>query len=272
MRCADVIRKLEELSPLAYAESWDNPGLLAGRTDKEIKRIYIAVDATTEAIAEAESVGADMLLTHHPLIFKGIKKVNSEDFIGRRILTLLQADMCYYAMHTNFDAAPGCMADLAADYLKLENCQILDVTGENESGEPEGIGRVGEIPSASDNDEQRNEISLADYCEEVKKAFALDTVKVFGDLKQNVHRVAICPGSGKSDIDQAIAAGADVYVTGDIGHHEGIDALARGLNIIDAGHYGVEHIFIGDMGNYLRAHLLGVEVIEAPVSHPFTVI
>ena len=103
MRCADVIRKLEELSPLAYAESWDNPGLLAGRTDKEIKRIYIAVDATTEAIAEAESVGADMLLTHHPLIFKGIKKVNSEDFIGRRILTLLHADMCYYAMHTNFD-------------------------------------------------------------------------------------------------------------------------------------------------------------------------
>ena len=97
-------------------------------------------------------------------------------------------------------------------------------------------------------------------------------MKVFGNLKQNVHRVAICPGSGKSDIDQAIAAGADVYVTGDIGHHEGIDALARGLNIIDAGHYGVEHIFIGDMGNYLRAHLLGVEVIEAPVSHPFTVI
>ena len=173
-------------------------------------------------------------------------------------------------MHTNYDVKG--MADLAADYLKLENCQILDVTGENESGEPEGIGRVGEIPSVSDNDEQRNEISLADYCEEVKKAFALDTVKVFGDLKQNVHRVAICPGSGKSDIDQAIAAGADVYVTGDIGHHEGIDALARGLNIIDAGHYGVEHIFIGDMGNYLRAHLLGVEVIEAPVSHPFTVI
>ena len=213
-----------------------------------------------------------MLLTHHPLIFKAIKKVNDQNFITRRLVKLIQADISYYAMHTNFDAAPGCMADLAADYLKLENCQILDVTGENESGEPEGIGRVGEIPSASDNDEQRNEISLADYCEEVKKAFALDTVKVFGNLKQNVHRVAICPGSGKSDIDQAIAAGADVYVTGDIGHHEGIDALARGLNIIDAGHYGVEHIFIGDMGNYLRAHLLGVEVIEAPVSHPFTVI
>ena len=143
MRCADVIRKLEELSPLAYAESWDNSGLLAGRTDKEIKRIYIAVDATTEAIAEAESVGADMLLTHHPLIFKGIKKVNSEDFIGRRILTLLQDDMCYYAMHTNFDVMG--MADAAADELKLQNREVLDITFEDDIAK-EGFGRLGDLP------------------------------------------------------------------------------------------------------------------------------
>lgn len=270
MLCKDVMYEIEKEYPLNYALSWDNVGLLVGRDDKEVKRIYIALDATDEVIDEAVRTGADMLITHHPMIFSPIKRIHNLDFVGERILKLIQNDISYYAMHTNYDVKG--MADLAADYLKLENCQILDVTGENESGEPEGIGRVGEIPSASDNDEQRNEISLADYCEEVKKAFALDTVKVFGDLKQNVHRVAICPGSGKSDIDQAIAAGADVYVTGDIGHHEGIDALARGLNIIDAGHYGVEHIFIGDMGNYLRAHLLGVEVIEAPVSHPFTVI
>ena len=270
MKCSEIIKILETLSPRSMACDWDNPGLLAGRSGKEVKTIFLAVDATDSVIEQAEQAGADMILTHHPLIFKGIKQVSDQNFIGRRLVKLIQHDISYYAMHTNYDVKG--MADLAADYLKLENCQILDVTGENESGEPEGIGRVGEIPSASDNDEQRNEISLADYCEEVKKAFALDTVKVFGDLKQKVHRVAICPGSGKSDIDQAIAAGADVYVTGDIGHHEGIDALARGLNIIDAGHYGVEHIFIGDMGNYLRAYLLGVEVIEAPVSHPFTVI
>ena len=161
MRCADVIRKLEELSPLAYAESWDNPGLLAGRTDKEIKRIYIAVDATTEAIAEAESVGADMLLTHHPLIFKGIKKVNSEDFIGRRILTLLQADMCYYAMHTNYDVLG--MAELSADYLKLTDREVLSVTEETEDG-CEGFGRVGMLPE---------QMTLRECGDFVKKALAL---------------------------------------------------------------------------------------------------
>lgn len=97
-----------------------------------------------------------------------------------------------------------------------------------------------------------------------RNAFALDTVKVFGDLKQNVHRVAICPGSGKSDIDQAIAAGADVYVTGDIGHHEGIDALARGLNIIDAGHYGVEHIFIWRYGELFTSTPFGSRGHRSP--------
>lgn len=219
MLCKDIIKIIEQDYSPRYALSWDNVGLLAGRDDKEVAKIYVALDATDEVVDEAILAGADMLVTHHPLIFSGMKQVNNQNFIGRRLVKLIQHDISYYAMHTNYDVKG--MADLAADYLKLENCQILDVTGENESGEPEGIGRVGEIPSASDNDEQRNEISLADYCEEVKKAFALDTVKVFGDLKQKVHRVAICPGSGKSDIDQAIAAGADVYVTGDIGHHEG---------------------------------------------------
>ena len=272
MRCSEIINILEELAPHRMACEWDNPGLLAGRKEKEVKKLLLCVDADDEAVALAVRQGADMIVSHHPLIFRSIKRVTDEDFIGRRLVEMIQSDLSYFAMHTNFDAAPGCMADLAADYLKLENCQILDVTGENESGEPEGIGRVGEIPSASDNDEQRNEISLADYCEEVKKAFALDTVKVFGDLKQNVHRVAICPGSGKSDIDQAIAAGADVYVTGDIGHHEGIDAVAQGLAIIDGGHYGIEHIFIEDMRQYLEKNLKDVEVISAPIIHPFLLV
>ena len=260
MRCADVIRKLEELSPLAYAESWDNPGLLAGRTDKEIKRIYIAVDATTEAIAEAESVGADMLLTHHPLIFKGIKKVNSEDFIGRRILTLLQDDMCYYAMHTNFDVMG--MADAAADELKLQNREVLDITFEDDIAK-EGFGRLGDLPYPMTVDE------CAAY---VKERFHLQAVKVFGQGSQQLVRAAISPGSGKSMIAPALGKGADVLITGDIDHHEGIDAVEQGMAVIDAGHYGVEHIFIEDMKNYLQEAFPQTAVISAAIHHPFTVV
>ena len=264
MLCKEIISIIEKDYSSGYALSWDNVGLLAGRDDKEVAKIYVALDATDEVVDQAIASGADMLVTHHPLIFNGMKRVNNQDFIGRRLLKLIQHDISYYAMHTNYDVMG--MADLAAGYLELENCQVLDVTGENESGEPEGIGRIGDVTSDS------KEMLLKDYCEKVKKAFSLDTVKVFGDLNQKIHRAAICPGSGKSDIDQAIAGGADVYVTGDIGHHEGIDAVARGLNIIDAGHYGVEHIFIGDMGRYFREKLSAIEVIEAPVSHPFTVV
>ena len=260
MRCADVIRKLEELSPLAYAESWDNPGLLAGRTDKEIKRIYIAVDATTEAIAEAEIVGADMLLTHHPLIFKGIKKVNSEDFIGRRILTLLQADMCYYAMHTNFDVMG--MADAAADELKLQNSEVLDITFEDDIAK-EGFGRLGDLPYPMTVDE------CAAY---VKERFHLQAVKVFGQGSRQLVRAAISPGSGKSMIAPALGKGADVLITGDIDHHEGIDAVEQGMAVIDAGHYGLEKIFVPYLQEYLKRETEGIEIITQGKADPFRIL
>ena len=113
MKCSEIIKILETLSPRSMACDWDNPGLLAGRSGKEVKTIFLAVDATDSVIEQAEQAGADMILTHHPLIFKGIKQVSDQNFIGRRVLRMIQDDISYYAMHTNFDAAPGCMADLA---------------------------------------------------------------------------------------------------------------------------------------------------------------
>lgn len=264
MLCKEIIETIEKDYPPKCALSWDNVGLLAGRDDKKVGKIYVALDATDEVVEQAIVAGADMIVTHHPLIFSGMKRVNNQDFIGRRLLKLIQHDISYYAMHTNYDVKG--MAELSADYLKLEHPQVLDVTGEDESGNEEGIGRIGLVPS-----NQRG-MCLKDYCEEVKKAFSLQTVKVFGNLEQEVHRVAICPGSGKSDIEQAIEKGADVYVTGDIGHHEGIDAVARGLAIMDAGHYGVEHIFINDMADYLEKHFPDIQVTKAPIVHPFTVV
>ena len=112
MKCSEIITLLEQEYGKEYACDWDNVGLLVGREDKEIQKIYIALDATDEAIEEAIANGADMLLTHHPMIFKGMKRVTQEDFIGRRIIRLIQNDMVYYAMHTNYDILG--MADLSA--------------------------------------------------------------------------------------------------------------------------------------------------------------
>ena len=260
MLCSEITKKIEERYPKQYAMEWDNVGLLVGRTDKEVQKIYIALDATDEVIEDATAWGADMILTHHPMIFKGMKRITDQDFIGRRVLKLIQNDVAYYAMHTNYDVKG--MAQLAGEYLEMEEQEVLEVTSV-EDGEAEGIGRVGML---------KTEMTLAECCQFVKKALGLPNVKVFGDLNKSVKRAAVSPGSGKSVVSCALKKGADVLITGDIDHHEGIDAVAQGTAIIDAGHYGLEHIFIKDMTEYLRDNLSEVKVEKVAISHPFQII
>lgn len=257
MLCKDIMAVIEGSYAREYAMEWDNVGLLVGRDDKEVARLYVALDAVDEVLDEAVKRGADMLVTHHPLIFGGMKRITNQDFIGRRVLLMARRDMAYYAMHTNYDVVR--MAQLSAELLRLKEQQVLEVTCE-ESGEAKGIGRIGYLEEP---------VSLKACCEGVKKAFSLEAVRVFGDLQKTVRKAAVCPGSGRSVIRDALYKGADVLITGDIGHHDGIDAVAQGMAVIDAGHYGLEHIFIEDMRRYLSEKLTDVEVIAASLKHPY---
>lgn len=260
MLCKEIIRLIEAVYPKSAALGFDNVGLLAGREGKEVKRIYLALDATDEVVDEAIKRKADMLITHHPLIFSGMKSITDGDFIGRRVIKLIQNDISYYAMHTNYDVLG--MAELANKILELNDSEVLDITTEIDD-KPEGIGRVGNL---------KNEMTIRECCEYVKEKLVLENVKVFGNLEQKVQRMAVSPGSGKSAVKPAIEKKAQVLVTGDIGHHEGIDAVAQGLIVIDAGHYGTEYIFIENIKKFLENKLEGIEVIDVPVSHPFQVI
>lgn len=255
MTCKEIMKVLEAAYPGRYALGWDNVGLLAGRDDKEVKCIYIALDATDEAVDAAVREQADMLLTHHPLIFTGLKKINNQDFVGKRLLRLIGNDICYYAMHTNYDVCR--MGRLAGERMGFLNPCVLEVTCEDENM---GIGEIAELPS---------EMTLEEFAQAVKGAFRLEHVRVFGRSGKKISRAAVCPGSGKSAIRPAIEKGADVLVTGDIGHHEGIDCAAQGLAVIDAGHYGVEHIFTGDVKEFLSERLDGIRIAAEPLSNPF---
>ena len=264
MKCGEWIGKLNELAPESYACSWDNPGLMTGRSDKEIRRVLVALDATDEVVDLAVREKADLLLTHHPLIFAPLKHVNDGDFIGRRLMKLIRNDICCYAMHTNFDAAPGCMADLAAARLHLLEGQPLELMGEAD-GVPYGIGKAGILLEA---------VSLKELAEQVKAAFGLPYVTVYGaeSASEMIRRAAVCPGSGRGMAPEAKKAGAQVLITGDIGHHDGIDAVAGGVAVIDGGHYGLEHIFIDFMADYCREKIDGrAAVLTAPVSFPAVV-
>lgn len=260
MKCQEIIEVLQKQAPEHYACDWDNVGLLVGDSQKEVNKIYIALDATEETIEEAAAFGADMLLTHHPMIFKGLKKVNTEDFIGKRVMSLIRSNISYYAMHTNFDVKG--MAELAARRMKFEDLQVLEVTCEDEAG-LQGIGKVGRLPET---------VKLQTCAKQVKEAFQVEQVKVFGDLEAAVTKAAICPGSGKSVISEALRAGAQVLITGDIDHHEGIDAAAQGMAVIDAGHYGIEKIFISYMKQYLEENTRGLTILEQPEKQPFVYI
>lgn len=258
MKVQQILELIEKQCPLAAAESWDNPGLLVGDPQAQVEKVYVALDATDEVIDHAIEAGVDLLLTHHPLIFGKISRVRADDFLGRRIMKLIEHRISIVCMHTNFDVFG--MADLASEKMALQKTSPLEVTGEDAEGRAVGIGAVGEL---------KEELSLTEVADHVKEAFDLEQVKVFGDPFARIKRAAVSPGSGKSMIEQAAAQDVQVLITGDIDHHSGIDAVAQGVNIIDAGHYGMEHIFIPFMVKYLKEKADGLSVCAEPFKEPF---
>lgn len=255
----DIINTIEEYYPKKFAMDWDNVGLLVGNSSKEVNKIYITLDATDEVIEEAVKWGADLLLMHHPLLFRPVKSINDEDFIGRRLLKLIENNIACYAMHTNYDVKG--MADLAAGILSMQDTGILEITYRDiETGETEGIGRYTDL---------NKPVTVREYGEFVKERFHIPNVKIFGNPDQLIKRPAVFPGSGKSAISEALNKNVDLLVTGDIDHHEGIDAVAQGLTIMDAGHYGIEHIFIEDMHRFCQKHFDKIQIRTAGIIQPF---
>lgn len=256
MKAFELISWLEKKYPASAAEDWDNVGLLTGDDTSEVSHVFLALDLTEETLSEAIAQGADMIITHHPMIFSGMKKINNHSFTGRKIMTLIRHGIPYYAMHTNYDILG--MADLSASYLRLTDTKVLSPTDEDE-----GFGRVGKLPE---------KMSLSMYAYMVKESLGLGDVKVYGDLDQEVETAAVCTGSGKSMLKEALKAGADVYVTGDIDHHTGIDAVAEGIAIIDAGHYGTEYIFMDAMKKELTEAFPQLKISCAEVKSPYTIL
>ncbi len=256
MKCSELIQILETEFPVKYAVPGDNTGFLVGDREQEIHHVYIALDANDETIEEAVSCGADFLLTHHPMIFRPMSRVTGDDFNGRRVLKLIQNRICYMSTHTNYDSCR--MADLAAERLTLKDTQVLE-----EVADGKGIGCAGTLPK---------EMTLRECALFVKEVFQIPSVRFFGDPEKRVKTVAVCPGSGRSVLGFCHALKAEVFITGDIDHHTGIDQADDTLPIIDAGHYGIEHIYIEDMKQFLEKACPKLTVTAAKIRHPFEVV
>ena len=257
MRCDEIIQLLEKKAPIEYAMDWDHVGLLVGRRDKEVHKLMLVVDVTEEIVDAAVAQNVDMIVSHHPMIFGKVDRVNDETVLGRKILKLIEHGIACYAMHTNFDTIGG-MAKEAAAMLGLQNMEVLEETKDGE-----GIGEVGYLPAAT---------TVTALVVLIKEKFDLKNVILYGNPNDTVEKIAICPGSGKSVNNEAVQKKADCLITGDIGHHEGLDANEMGLTILDASHYGLEHIFMHIMYEYLKGYCMDVEIGIADVGVPFSIL
>lgn len=257
MKLREIFEKLNDLAPFEDAADWDNSGLIVGRMDSDVNKVMLSVDARGDVIEAAVREGVRLIVTHHPLIFGSLKKVNDEDFVGRRILTLAENHIAYIAMHTNFDR--HVMNIEAAKMLGLENPETFAEVKETGRGEL-GFGYVGELPG---------QMSLEECAEKVKEVFRLEKVDFFGDRQAQISRAAIVSGSGAEFVDEAKQKGAQLLITGDVKYHNGLDAVEKGICVINAGHYGVEKLFIPYMKKFFERSLSGVETVDCGEGTPF---
>lgn len=229
---ADIIKILEEIAPPAMAEDWDNVGLMLGRRCKAVKKLLLALDITGEVVQQAIAQKADMIITHHPLIFRGLKRVTDNEWQQELLLTLAEKGIAVYSAHTNLDCVSSGVNDVLAKKLHLDNVDVLDSDN--------GLGRIGIVPACS----------LQEFAAMVKKILRADYVAV-GDAGKQVHKVAVCGGAGSDLISLALLCGADTLVTGDIKYHEAQQAVFSGLNVIDAGHQPTELPVMDDLADRL---------------------
>jgi len=252
LNVGDVVQIMEAIAPSYLAEDWDNVGLQTGRMDWPVQSIWVALDPTPEVMDAACQAGGDLLITHHPLIFKPLKKIDFSTPEGKVVHRAVLDQTAVFAAHTNLDSAKEGLNDLLARKIGLKRISVLesrvdlsksdvDPTGKVDS--TEGLGRIGSL------DPETTFVRLATR---IKKTFDLDSIQVTGRSDLPVRTVAVCTGSGGSLFPAFLSSGADVYLSGDLTYHNGraVEAMDRGL--IDIGHFASEHIVVENLSRRIK--------------------
>lgn len=248
---ADILRYLNTIAPPYMQEDWDNCGLLCGRREKEVKKILVALDPFRDVVEEAVAGNADLLVTHHSLIFgDGLKAVTDGTETGRNLMALIAHDVAAINAHTNWDQAPGGVNDILAARLGLSQVRVIDPQGADEQGREWGLLRRGVV----------KEQPLPEFLAYVKEVLACDGLRYVSGSGL-VHHVAVGGGSCGSELRDALNAGCDTLVTADVKYNQFRDALDLGMNLIDAGHFHTENPSMTVMADLLQAAFPDTEVV-----------
>lgn len=227
---ADVYGFLDQRAPFSYQLDFDNAGFLVGREAAQVTSILVALDLTEEVLEEAIAKQVDLIVTHHPLIWGKLSAVTDRDLTGKKLLALLEHGIALISAHTNLDAVEGGVNTALAEAVGLKECVPLQEKGLDQRGKPYGIGRFGTLSE---------ELSLTEFARRVKTGLGLEGVRMM-DAGRPVHRVAVGGGACGGMLTDVMRAGCDTFVTSELKHDVYLEAKSRGINLIDAGHYGTE--------------------------------
>ncbi|MBQ7222854.1 MAG: Nif3-like dinuclear metal center hexameric protein [Bacteroidales bacterium] len=248
MKAKEVAAIIEEFAPLFKQEEWDNSGFCLGSPQTEVTGILVGFDCTPEMVDEAIAKGANMIVTHHPLIFHGVKKIAPDSFLGSILTKAIKNDIVVYSAHTNADKVPDGVSGILAEKLGLKNVGQLDESG---------LGIVGELPEA---------MSARDFISCVKTKLNLKAVRTSRLISGPVRKVALCGGSGSSLIACAMDCGADVYLCGDLSYHDFF--TEKGFMIMDIGHWESEIYIVDKFISLLTKKIHNFAILKADNNNP----
>ncbi|MEN8135445.1 MAG: Nif3-like dinuclear metal center hexameric protein [Thermodesulfobacteriota bacterium] len=229
----DLLTILDGIAAASLAESWDNVGLMVGDPGQEISGVLVALDVSEAIMAEAEGHGCNVVVSHHPFIFKPLAAIRTDQVTGRLLARALARQMAVVSCHTNLDKVPGGVNDVLASSLDLQNCRVLaaDSGGVDEIG----LGRLGELRSVA---------TFPEFIDILLAALDLPAVRVAGVVPEQLSTIAVCGGSGSELAGAAMAAGAQVFITGEVKHSTARWAEDAGFCVIDAGHFSTEKLVV----------------------------
>ena len=240
MKICDLLQEINNFASFDLCAEWDNSGLIIGDYDSEVKKIAVTLDAVPEAVIKASELNCNLLITHHPLIFRGLKRINYNNWLGLAIKEAIKREINIIALHTNFDRAESGVNSILAKKINLEDCENLS-----------DYGIKGNL---------REKMSLKNFLEFVKNSWNLTQIDYYFENERDIKRVALCGGSGSEFWE--FAKDCDIYITCDMKYHELIDAVRSGLVMALCNHGEMERASLQELSKKFNAVLLDIKALN----------
>lgn len=250
MKLKEIIAALERLAPPRLQEEWDNSGLQVGFPEAEVSRVLVCLDITEAIVDEAIAKQCNMIVSHHPLLFKALRQVSDATYQQRCVVRALSAGISIYSAHTSLDNAPGGVNHKIAGLLGLQNLRWLTPL----EGEDAGSGLVGELPRPEKD---------ADFLARVKRSFGVQCLRHSALDGREIRRVALCGGAGAFLLGDAVRAGADCFLSGEFHYHDYFEN--GGVLLAELGHYQSEQFTQDLLLDWLKANCPGLEVLKTAI-------